>query len=137
VIFAAITLSVASQRVIPKVRVYFFNDSVRKISDTPSYILSVFDRTCWCRGKLQTYICEVCRSDLARVIGYLVIVCKQPLKRYCPCMKLLLTYHPLTSHFIRRYINYEQETVIKSRTVIWMGARSTNATYEQCIQEFE
>jgi hypothetical protein len=37
VIFAAITLCVASQRVIPKVSVYFVIDSVRKILDTPSY----------------------------------------------------------------------------------------------------
>jgi hypothetical protein len=29
--FAAITLCVASKRVIPKVSVYFFNDSVRKL----------------------------------------------------------------------------------------------------------
>jgi hypothetical protein len=35
--FAAVTLSVASQRVIPKERVYFFSDSVRKLLDTPSY----------------------------------------------------------------------------------------------------
>jgi hypothetical protein len=34
--FAAITLCVASQRVIPKVRVYFAIDSVRKLLDTPS-----------------------------------------------------------------------------------------------------
>jgi hypothetical protein len=32
--FASITLCVASQRVIPKVRVYFFIDSVRKLLDT-------------------------------------------------------------------------------------------------------
>jgi hypothetical protein len=35
--FAAITLCVASERVIPKVSVYFFIDSVRKFLDTPSY----------------------------------------------------------------------------------------------------
>jgi len=35
--FAAITLCVASQRVIPKVNVYFVIDSVRKLLDTPSY----------------------------------------------------------------------------------------------------
>jgi hypothetical protein len=34
--FAAITLCVASQRVIPKVSVYFVIDSVRKFFDTPS-----------------------------------------------------------------------------------------------------
>jgi hypothetical protein len=36
---AAITLCVASQRVIPKVRVYFVIDSVRKLLDTLSYSL--------------------------------------------------------------------------------------------------
>jgi hypothetical protein len=36
--FAAITLCVASERVIPKLSVYFFIDSVRKLLDTPSYI---------------------------------------------------------------------------------------------------
>jgi hypothetical protein len=35
--FAAIILCVASQRVIPKVSVYFVIDSVRKLLDTPSY----------------------------------------------------------------------------------------------------
>jgi hypothetical protein len=34
---AAITLCVASQRVIPKVGVHFAIDSVRKLLDTPSY----------------------------------------------------------------------------------------------------
>jgi hypothetical protein len=37
--FAAIILRVASQRAIPKVSVYFVIDSVRKLLDTPSYIL--------------------------------------------------------------------------------------------------
>jgi hypothetical protein len=36
--FAAITLCVASQRVTPKVSVYFVIDSIRKLLDTPSYI---------------------------------------------------------------------------------------------------
>jgi hypothetical protein len=36
--FAAVTLCIASQRVIPKVSVYFVIDSVRKLLDTPSYI---------------------------------------------------------------------------------------------------
>jgi hypothetical protein len=40
--FGAITLCVASQRVIPKVRVYFVIDSVRKLLDTPSYLVSAF-----------------------------------------------------------------------------------------------
>jgi hypothetical protein len=35
--FAAITLCVVSQRVIPKVRVYFIIGAVRKLLDTPSY----------------------------------------------------------------------------------------------------
>jgi hypothetical protein len=35
--FADITLCGASQRVIPKVSVYFVIDSVRKLLDTPSY----------------------------------------------------------------------------------------------------
>jgi hypothetical protein len=34
--FAAITLRVASQRVIPNVSVYFVIDPVRKLLDTPS-----------------------------------------------------------------------------------------------------
>jgi hypothetical protein len=34
---AAITLCVASQRVIPKVGIYFVIESVRKLLDTPSY----------------------------------------------------------------------------------------------------
>jgi hypothetical protein len=39
VFFAAITFCVAHQRVFIVVSVYFFVDSVRKLSDTPSYIL--------------------------------------------------------------------------------------------------
>jgi hypothetical protein len=35
--FAAITLYVACQRVIPKVSVYFVIDSIRKLLDIPSY----------------------------------------------------------------------------------------------------
>jgi hypothetical protein len=35
--FVAITLCVASQRVIPKVNVYFIINSVQKLLDTPSY----------------------------------------------------------------------------------------------------
>jgi hypothetical protein len=46
--FAAITLCVASQRVILKVSVYFFIDSVRKLLDTPSY-----------DGYLADFICAV------------------------------------------------------------------------------
>jgi hypothetical protein len=38
--FAAITLYVASQRVIPKVRVYFVIDLVQKLLDTPLYLLT-------------------------------------------------------------------------------------------------
>jgi hypothetical protein len=37
--FTTITLRVASQLVIPKVSVYFFIDSVRKLLDTPSYLM--------------------------------------------------------------------------------------------------
>jgi hypothetical protein len=36
--FAAITLCVASQRVTPKINLYFFIDSVRKLLDKPSYV---------------------------------------------------------------------------------------------------
>jgi hypothetical protein len=36
--FAAITLCVASQRVVIVVSVYFVIDSVRKLLDTPSYV---------------------------------------------------------------------------------------------------
>jgi hypothetical protein len=36
--FVAITLFVAFERVIPKVRVYFVIDPVRKLLVTPSYI---------------------------------------------------------------------------------------------------
>jgi hypothetical protein len=42
VYFAAIFLCVASHRVIPKVRVYFFIDSVRKRLDTSSYIFYAY-----------------------------------------------------------------------------------------------
>jgi len=35
--FAAITLCIASQWMIPKVSVYFVIDSIRKLLDTPSY----------------------------------------------------------------------------------------------------
>jgi hypothetical protein len=41
--FAALILCVDSQRVRPKVSVYFVIDSVRKLLDTPSYI-----STCAC-----------------------------------------------------------------------------------------
>jgi hypothetical protein len=36
--FAAITLFVASQRVVAKVSIYLVIDSVRKLSDTHSYV---------------------------------------------------------------------------------------------------
>jgi hypothetical protein len=36
--FAAVTLCVASQRVIPKVNIYFVIDSVRKLLDILSYV---------------------------------------------------------------------------------------------------
>jgi hypothetical protein len=39
--FAAIILCVASQRVIPKVSVYFVIDSVRKLLDTPAYAIPI------------------------------------------------------------------------------------------------
>jgi len=35
---AAITLYVASQRLMPKVSIYFVIQSVRKLLDTPSYV---------------------------------------------------------------------------------------------------
>jgi hypothetical protein len=40
--FATITLCVASQRVFIVVSVYFVIDSVRKLLDTPSYIVNAF-----------------------------------------------------------------------------------------------
>jgi hypothetical protein len=40
--FAAITLYVAFQRVIPKVSVYFIMDSVRKLLETPTYIIITY-----------------------------------------------------------------------------------------------
>jgi hypothetical protein len=58
VIFAAITLCGASQRVLIAVSAYFFIDSVRKLLDTPSYgtrrFITVFIRArrwslCWAR----------------------------------------------------------------------------------------
>jgi hypothetical protein len=42
--FAATTLCVASQRVFIVVSVYFVIDSVRKLLDTPSYLLLYFDK---------------------------------------------------------------------------------------------
>jgi hypothetical protein len=39
--FTAITLCVASQRVFIFVSVYFVNDSIRKLLDTPSYIFNL------------------------------------------------------------------------------------------------
>jgi hypothetical protein len=46
VIFAAITLCVASQRVSIAVSLHFFVDSVRKLLDTPSYI-AASGRSTW------------------------------------------------------------------------------------------
>jgi hypothetical protein len=40
--FAAITLCVASQRVIPKVRIYFVINSVRNLLDTLLYICFIY-----------------------------------------------------------------------------------------------
>jgi hypothetical protein len=45
--FAAITLCVASQRARPKVSVYFVIDSVRKLSDTPSYSIKLVGYEWW------------------------------------------------------------------------------------------
>jgi hypothetical protein len=55
--FAAIILCVASQRVIPKVRVYFFIESVRKLLDTPSYLRRGVPScdTVWCCGRIPTF----------------------------------------------------------------------------------
>jgi len=39
--FASITLCVASQRVFIVVVIYFVIDSVRKLLDTPSYVVSI------------------------------------------------------------------------------------------------
>jgi len=46
IIFAAITLCVASQRVFIVVSVYFVIDSVRKLLDTPSYAPQKGDNVC-------------------------------------------------------------------------------------------
>jgi hypothetical protein len=43
VTFAVITLCVASERVVPKVSIYFFIDSVRKLLDPPSYHEVLFE----------------------------------------------------------------------------------------------
>jgi hypothetical protein len=47
--FAAITLYVASERVITKVSVYFVIDSVRKLLGTPSYMSHQFRPASWLR----------------------------------------------------------------------------------------
>jgi len=52
--FATITLCVDSQRVIPKVSVYFVIDSVRKLLDTPSYTsTSPYVFIMWCLIKYR------------------------------------------------------------------------------------
>jgi hypothetical protein len=53
VIFAAITLCVAFQRVISKVRIYFVIDSVRRLLDTASY------------NNSGLYVCEFFIQDIA------------------------------------------------------------------------
>jgi hypothetical protein len=45
--FTAITLCVASQRVVPKVSVYFFIDSVRKLLDTLGVVRSLAGKKWW------------------------------------------------------------------------------------------
>jgi hypothetical protein len=50
--FAAITLYVASQRVVSKVRVYFVIDSVRKLLDTQFLHLSLCSLVVSKQGKL-------------------------------------------------------------------------------------
>jgi hypothetical protein len=48
--FAAITLYVASRRVIPKVGLYFVIDSARKLLDTPSYLIVCAKSFITCRS---------------------------------------------------------------------------------------
>jgi hypothetical protein len=43
--FAAVTLCVASQRVFLVLSIYFIIDSVRKLLDSPPYMLSILVRT--------------------------------------------------------------------------------------------
>jgi hypothetical protein len=59
--FATITLYVASQRVIPKVSVYFVIDSVRELLDTPSYILPLGWETRWTDGRTDGFYCLIMR----------------------------------------------------------------------------
>jgi hypothetical protein len=56
--FAAITLCVTSQQVIPKVSVYFVINSVQELLDTPLYIL----RGCFkCTGGTSFNVIGVCK----------------------------------------------------------------------------
>jgi hypothetical protein len=56
--FVAITPYVASQRAIPKVSVYFFTDSVRKLLDTTPYVIKsdIFISLYYCHMKCSWYI---------------------------------------------------------------------------------
>jgi hypothetical protein len=67
--FAAITLCVASQRVIPKVSVYFVIDSVRKLLDTPLYRPFEF-----CNGKCKDmhFVCGFCNGNATVVRKWII-----------------------------------------------------------------
>jgi hypothetical protein len=75
--FAAITVCVASQRVFIVLSIYFVIDSVRKLVDTPSYII-IFNLCCEMFPGIKCATIYVCvRNMLLRRIltGYDELIC--------------------------------------------------------------
>jgi hypothetical protein len=66
--FATMTLCVTSQRVFIFVSIYFIIDSVRKLLDTPSYILSPFGKSVQfllqTKNRVNTLILPECLNEL-------------------------------------------------------------------------
>jgi hypothetical protein len=65
--FAAINLCVASQRVFIVVSVYFVIDSVRKLLDTPSYVMSYSAK--WGGGQIYLYFYFYMLEDRGSIRG--------------------------------------------------------------------
>jgi hypothetical protein len=93
--FAAITLCFASQRIIPKVSVYFVIDSVRKLLDTPPYIPVSMPSPCrWIHWNLWKLTWILGHSQYRKIMLRRVNDVRERLNF---CAVLLLQYEPDSS----------------------------------------
>jgi hypothetical protein len=123
--FDATTLCIASQQVIPNVRVYFVIDSVRKLLDTPSYTVEKEEQLALqFRVRKMSIGFSARRSDYPKIgcSWFSSVTSRQMLAQYLKAVHSRSSLHPyfiFHKHpFIGRYVIMRLESAIKQDNIL-------------------